>query len=80
MAVIFAQLIVNEKDYGPHAFVVPIRDKRTGRPFNGVMLGDCGQKIGLEGIDNGFIIFNRYRIPKDNLLNKFSSIDSEGNV
>jgi acyl-CoA oxidase len=45
----------------------------------GVILGDCGQKEGLDGIDNGFMIFNNVRIPKENLLNRFSGITDDGN-
>ena len=57
-ATIFAQLYVEGKCYGPHAFLVPIRNKDTHMPLPGVTLGDCGKKEGLDGIDNGFIIFS----------------------
>jgi acyl-CoA oxidase len=46
--------------------------------MTGVILGDCGQKMGNDGIDNGFIIFNNVRVPRANLLNKFSNITREG--
>lgn len=78
VAAIFAQLIVGNKSYGPHAFLVQIRNKDTHHPCPGVMLGDCGRKEGLDGVDNGFIIFNNYRIPKENLLNRFGCIDEKG--
>ena len=29
MSVIWAKLIVNGKDHGPHPFIVPIRDPKT---------------------------------------------------
>lgn len=44
----------------------------------GVTIGDCGKKEGHDGIDNGFIIFDKYRIPRQNLLNKFSNVTEEG--
>jgi acyl-CoA oxidase len=47
-------------------------------PLPGVILGDCGKKIGLEGVDNGFIIFNHVRIPRENLLNRFSNVTPGG--
>lgn len=75
---IFAQLYVDGKCLGPHAFVIPIRDKNTHMPLPGVILGDCGKKEGLDGIDNGFMIFKNVRIPKRNLLNRFSDINEEG--
>lgn len=58
MGVIFAQLIVKGEMYGPHAFIVPLRDKNTHLPLKGITLGDCGAKGGFHGIDNGFIIFD----------------------
>lgn len=76
--VCFAQLIVKSKNYGLHAFVVPIRDKTTHLPYDGCRIGDCGDKIGLNGMDNGWIQFTNYRIPVDNLLNRISSITSDG--
>jgi len=42
----------------------------------GVVIGDCGEKNGLQGIDNGFLQFNYYRVPYDSLLDKLSSIEN----
>lgn len=75
---VFAQLYIDGKCYGPHAFLVQIRDRETHMPMPGVMLGDCGMKIGHEGIDNGFIIFSNYRIPRENLLNRLSNVTPDG--
>ena len=47
-------------------------------PLPGIILGDCGKKEGLDGIDNGFMIFNNFRIPKANLLNRFSNVTDDG--
>jgi len=44
----------------------------------GIILGDCGKKIGIDGIDNGFIILNNYRVPRENLLNRFSDVTESG--
>ena len=44
----------------------------------GLIIGDCGKKNGHDGIDNGFIIFNNYRIPRENLLNRFSNVTRDG--
>jgi len=78
MMVCFAQLYIDVKCYGLHAFVVPIRDRQTHLPFEGCRIGDCGDKIGLQSMDNGWIKFSNYRIPVDNLLNKISTITAEG--
>ncbi|XP_017033868.1 peroxisomal acyl-coenzyme A oxidase 3 isoform X1 [Drosophila kikkawai] len=79
-AIVYAQLYVpDDKHQGLQAFLVPIRDERTLLPFPGVTVGDMGEKIGLNGIDNGFVMFNQYRIPKANLLSKTGDIDEQGN-
>ena len=78
MSVIWAQLIIDGKSYGPHPFIVPIRDPKTHQPFPGVILGDCGHKNGANNIDNGYIMLKDYRIPKDYGLDKFSGVDENG--
>ena len=78
MAIIFAQLYTKGSCYGVHAFLVPIRDKGDHMPFPGVVLGDTGPKVGNDSIDNGFIAFHNYRVHKDALLDKFSSVDDDG--
>ena len=63
LAVVWANLIIEGKNYGIHAFIVPIRCKRTHKVLPGVIIGDCGPKTGLNVIDNGFIMFDNVRIP-----------------
>jgi acyl-CoA oxidase len=75
MAVIWAQLIIKGKKCGVHPFAVPIRDKKTMKTFSGVLIGDCGSKFGLHGIDNGYIGFINYEIPLDCLLDRVSGVD-----
>lgn len=77
-SVVFAQLIIDGVSQGPHAFLVPIRDKENHMPLSGIVLGDCGKKEGLEAIDNGYMIFKNFRIPKENLLNRFSEVSDLG--
>ena len=78
MATVFAQLYIGDKCEGPHVFLVPLRDKRTFDVLPGLIIGDCGKKNGQDGIDNGFIIFNNFRIPRENLLNRFSNVTRDG--
>lgn len=77
MATVFAKLIVEGKDYGVSAFLVPLRD-RQGNTLPGITIRDCGRKMGLNGVDNGIILFDRVTIPYDNLLDRFSQVTPEG--
>lgn len=80
ISIVFAQLIIQNKEHGIHAFIVPIRDKIADTKLKpGVRIGDCGPKIGLNNIDNGFIHFNNVRIPRENLLDRISQVSEEGN-
>ena len=45
-AVVMARLITAGKDFGPHAFVVPIRSMEDHTLLPGVMAGDIGPKFG----------------------------------
>lgn len=78
ICVCFAQLLIGDVNHGPHVFIVPLRDHRTYHPLPGITIGDCGKKEGLDGIDNGFIIFDNVRIPKVNFLNRLSDVTEEG--
>lgn len=77
MATVFAQLYTENECYGVHAFLVPIRDE-NGDPMPGVRIEDCGQKMGLNGVDNGRLWFDEVSIPRENLLDRFASVSREG--
>jgi acyl-CoA oxidase len=67
-AVVFAQLWTKGKCHGMHVFHVYVRDRKNHMPFKGVTIGDCGHKNGCDGVDNGWMMFDNYRISKDALL------------
>ena len=78
IAAVFAQLITPDgKNHGVHCFVVPIRDD-DGADLPGVTTGDCQYKGGLPGVDNGRIMFDHVRVPRENLLNKYADVSPEG--
>jgi acyl-CoA oxidase len=76
-AVVLAQLIIKGKSYGPHPFVVQIRDLKTHLPLPNVHVGDIGPKFGYNTMDNGFLLFNHVKVPHVNLLNRFSGVDPD---
>ncbi|MGH7467127.1 MAG: acyl-CoA dehydrogenase [Longimicrobiales bacterium] len=77
MASVFAQLEVAGEQHGVHVFLVPLRDA-AGHTLPGVTIEDCGLKAGLNGVDNGRISFQRVRIPRENLLNRFADVSEDG--
>jgi len=77
LAVVFAQLETGGARHGVHAFVVPVRDA-GGSALPGVHLEDCGEKLGLNGVDNGRIGFDRVRVPREALLDRFATVAADG--
>ncbi|MCK0090099.1 acyl-CoA dehydrogenase family protein [Rhodococcus sp. F64268] len=77
IAAVFAQLVTNGESYGVHCFVVPLRDDE-GNDLPGVTTSDCGYKGGLPGVDNGRIVFDNVRIPRENLLNRYADVEADG--
>jgi acyl-CoA oxidase len=77
MATVFAQLEVGGESHGVHAFLVPLRDEE-GAVRPGIDITDEGGKVGLEGVDNGRIVFDRVRVPRENLLDRFGRVSDEG--
>lgn len=96
--IVFAQLYTdNGEHHGLNAFLVPVRCTKTLNTFPGVLVGDLGEKVGMNGVDNGygydlnnynifeqkilsrsFVIFNKYRIPRENLLSRYGDISPDG--
>lgn len=77
MATVFAKLMIDGQDYGINAFIIPIRDQ-NGIVAKGVTIADCGLKMGLNGVDNGTLSFDTVVIPKENMLDRFASVNEEG--
>ncbi len=75
-AVVFAQLEIDGRSEGVHAFVVPLRE--NGKVLPGIRIEDCGRKLGLNGVDNGRIWFDGARVPRTALLNQFADVTEEG--
>ena len=73
----FAQLTINGRWEGPHAFVVRMRDD-AGNMMPGVRAADNGPKMGLNGVDNGQVWFSNVRVPRDALLDRYAQVSPDG--
>ncbi|TKA32420.1 hypothetical protein B0A50_01526 [Salinomyces thailandicus] len=81
-AIVVAQLLVpksaESKDYvnhGPHPFIVQIRDTQTHKPLPRIAVGDIGPKYGYAPMDNGYMLFDHFRIPHSAMLSRYSWVD-----
>ncbi|MFB9904463.1 acyl-CoA dehydrogenase family protein [Allokutzneria oryzae] len=77
VAVVFAQLVTDGGEHGVHALVVPIREP-DGSPCAGVSIEDCGEKAGLNGVDNGRLSFDNVRVPREALLDRYGHVAEDG--
>jgi len=75
--VVFSQLIVDGKSHGVHGILVRIRDDDLNI-MPGVTVEDMGHKMGLNGVDNAKLSFDNVRVPRENLLNRFSDVKEDG--
>src|SRR5690606_15664289 len=70
-------LITQGESKGVHCFLVPIRDEQ-GADLPGVTTSDDGLKGGLLGVDNGRIVFDHVRVPREALLNRYADVAPDG--
>ncbi|KAK7065415.1 acyl-Coenzyme A oxidase [Halocaridina rubra] len=75
--IVFAQLQVAGVNHGIHGILVRIRDDDL-KVMPSVRVEDMGHKMGLNGVDNAKLIFDNVRVPRENLLNRFSDVTAEG--
>ena len=76
-ALVFGQTIVDGKNEGVGAFLVPIRDKNM-KEMAGVQINDMGVKMGVNGVDNAALTFDNVRIPRENMMNKVTDVNDKG--
>ena len=68
-AVVFAQLVIDKKEYGVHVFMVQLRDENH-QPLPGIEMGDVGPKLGDHAIDTGYLRLQNVRIPRKHMFAK----------
>ena len=76
--IIIAQLFINERNHGPHSFIVQIRHLSNHQPLQGIKVGDIGNQFGCNAADNGYIRFDHLRIPRNNMLMKNFKVSQDG--
>ena len=76
-AAVFGQLIVDGENQGVHVALVRIRNEDLSA-VPGVTTGDQGHKGGLLGVDNGTLTFDRVRVPRTHLLDRFGGVGEDG--
>lgn len=85
-AIVVAQLMLPDgttgklKSHGPHQFIVQIRDMKTNKPLQGIVIGDIGPKYGYTAMDNGYMLFQNYKVPHSALLSRYSGVDAESGM
>lgn len=79
-SVVIADLRIEGKSKGPHAFLIDFRVSKGGKLelMPGVRLADMGRKTVANDLDNAWIAFDGVRVPKSALLDRFAAIDERG--
>lgn len=78
--IVQAQLIIKGKRYGPHLFFTPLRSLENHQLLPGIVAGDIGPKTyaAFGGLDNGWARFDRFKIPRDNMLARHARVKKGG--
>ncbi|KAK0408013.1 hypothetical protein QR680_003724 [Steinernema hermaphroditum] len=76
--IVVAQLYIDGKCYGPHTFMVQLRDEKTHLPLPGITVGDIGPKFGINSVDNGFLRFDHVKIPRRHMMMGHAKVDKNG--
>jgi len=61
--------------HGPHPFIVQVRDEKTHLPLEGIVIGDIGPKYGYTSMDNGYMLFNNFRVPHSAMLSRYNKVN-----
>ncbi|KAK9889088.1 hypothetical protein WA026_004361 [Henosepilachna vigintioctopunctata] len=77
-AIVVAQLYTQGKCHGIHPFIVELRDKETHMPLKGIIIGEIGCKLGMNGTNNGYLGFKNVRVPRMHMLMKNSQVHPDG--
>ncbi|CAG9796946.1 unnamed protein product [Diatraea saccharalis] len=76
--IVVAQLYSKGVCHGIHPFLVQIRDSETHMPKPGIKVGEIGPKLGFQTANNGFLGFDHFRIPRQNMFMKNAQVLKDG--
>ncbi|XP_013177323.1 PREDICTED: probable peroxisomal acyl-coenzyme A oxidase 1 isoform X1 [Papilio xuthus] len=76
--IVVAQLYTKGQCHGIHSFIIQVRDEETHMPLPGIKIGEIGAKLGLNAVNNGFLGFDNFRIPRTNMLMKHAQVLEDG--
>uniref|UniRef100_A0A8D8IPR5 Acyl-coenzyme A oxidase n=1 Tax=Culex pipiens TaxID=7175 RepID=A0A8D8IPR5_CULPI len=76
--IVMAKLYSKGRYHGVNPFMVQIRDEETHMPLSGLEIGEIGHKVGFNGVNNGFLGFKNFRIPRSNMLMKNAKLLRDG--
>ncbi|XP_067631928.1 acyl-coenzyme A oxidase 1-like [Eurosta solidaginis] len=76
--IVVAQLYIDDQKLGVHLFLLQVRDEETHAPLPGIDIGDIGKKIGMLGVNNGYLGLKNVRIPRMNMLMKNAKVLRDG--
>ncbi|KAJ4365082.1 hypothetical protein N0V83_008699 [Neocucurbitaria cava] len=65
------------ESHGPQTFILQIRDKVTHQPLPGIAVGDIGPKYGYASMDNGYMLFDHFRVPRSAMLSRYAEVSDE---
>ncbi|GAA5888817.1 hypothetical protein JCM5296_005002 [Sporobolomyces johnsonii] len=78
--VVQARLQLDGKDMGPHLFLVQLRSEKDHSLMPGISAGEIGPKVhgAMGSLDNGWARFDKVRIPRSQMLERFAQVTPEG--
>lgn len=76
--VVIAQTYSLGELHGIRTFMVQQRDEDTWQPLPGIRIGEIGVKMGLSGVNNGYVGFENVRVPRNAMLMANAQINEDG--
>ncbi|EOA92254.1 hypothetical protein ACJQWK_03762 [Exserohilum turcicum] len=63
--------------HGPQTFILQIPDQKTHQALPGIAVGDIGPKYGYASMDNGYMLFDHFRVPKSAMLSRYADVSDD---